>query len=337
MCVTAYGHPLEPIDLPPPEVAPGHALVEILACGVCFSDVKTIRGHMPFSPALPLPHVPGHEIAGRIVEVNGDSTVAPGERVVVHHVWACGRCAACRRGDENLCRDYDAWVGFTEPGGFQEYLSVPVERLLRVPDTIPTLDLPVLTCAMGTAYRAVVTRGAARAGEDVVVLGLGGVGIHAAQIAASCGARVLGIDVDDLKLAVARSLGIEVALASDVEEATRSFFEGAGADAIIETTGIPTQLELGRRIGRPGSRIVAVGYRSGAEAAIASDHLALWEYTVLGSRYAIRAEIERGIRLVAEGAVRLIVDEVLKLEDANDAVERLERGEVVGRLVLQIN
>jgi propanol-preferring alcohol dehydrogenase len=169
------------------------------------------------------------------------------------------------------------------------------------------------------------------------VLGLGGVGIHAAQIAAASGARVLGIDVDESKLSVARSLGIGVALASDVEEAARSISEGAGADAVVETTGVPSHLELSRRISRPGGRIVAVGYRAGAEATIASDHLALWEYTVLGSRYAIRAEIERGIRLVEESSVRLIVDDVLELEEANEAVERLERGEVVGRLVLRLN
>ena len=97
MAVVEYGRPLEMLDVPEPRPAPGEALVEVLACGLCYSDVKTIRGHMPYSASLRLPHVAGHEVSGRVVEVNGPSRLRPGDRVVAYHVWGCHRCAACRR------------------------------------------------------------------------------------------------------------------------------------------------------------------------------------------------------------------------------------------------
>src|SRR5215204_5443720 len=99
MAVTGYGEPLERIEVPEPELIPGYAILEVLACGVCFSDVKTSRGHMPYSANLPLPHVPGHEIFGRVLTADPPGLVPDGMRAVVYHYWPCGRCLACRRGD----------------------------------------------------------------------------------------------------------------------------------------------------------------------------------------------------------------------------------------------
>ena len=117
----------------------------------------------------------------------------------------------------------------------------------------------------------------------------------------------------------------------------RGFTGGEGIDVVIEATGAPMMLDTARRIARPGARIVAVGYKVGELAGISSDQLALWEYTVLGSRYASRAEIELGVELAVAGAVQLVVDDVLPLEQANDAVSRLEAGTVLGRLVLAVS
>jgi D-arabinose 1-dehydrogenase-like Zn-dependent alcohol dehydrogenase len=338
MCVVGYGRPLELVDLPRPSPPPGCALVEVLACGLCFSDVKTIRGHMPYSARLELPHVPGHEVSGRVVEVNGESQLRPGQRVIVYHLWACHRCASCRRGEENLCQDLVGWMGFTHPGGFQEYVVAPVEDLLPVPESVPPLAAPALTCAMGTAYRAVATRGAVRPGERVVVIGLGGVGVHAAQIARVCGARVLGVDVSEPKLVAARQAGLEdLAVVDDLEARVREFTGGEGADVVVETTGVPGLLERARAAGRPGARVVGVGYRVGELAAVLSDQWVLWEYTLLGSRYASRAEMGRVVRLVAEGLVSPVIGAVLPLEEANRAVDTLEAGQATGRLVLAVH
>ena len=110
MAVREYGAPLDRIELPDPELRPGHALLEVLTCGVCFSDLKTSRGRMPFSDRLSLPHVPGHEICARVVR-SDPPVIEPGTIVVVNHLWPCRRCARCRAGIEQLCRTRRAGRG----------------------------------------------------------------------------------------------------------------------------------------------------------------------------------------------------------------------------------
>jgi alcohol dehydrogenase len=324
MVVTAYGDPLEPADVPEPELRPGTARLEILTCGVCFSDVKTARGKMPYSEALALPHVCGHEICARVLETDPAGALEPGTVVVVYHVWPCRRCDRCRAGDEQLCRDPQAWTGFTHPGGFQEQLVAPLDRLTVVPDGIDPVHAAPLTCALGTAYRAVLTRGRVTAGTNVVVIGLGGVGIHALQIAHAAGARATGVDVSERALEVARGLGLRVGEPP------------SEVDVVVDTVGTPATIAQAEQLVRPGGRIVAVGYGVGRTIELPSARFVLEEVEIVGSRYVARDELERAIRLVADGRVQTVVDRVLPLERADEAFAALEAGEVVGRVVLQL-
>jgi propanol-preferring alcohol dehydrogenase len=337
MAVTAYGSPLELIELPKPEPAPGYATIQVVTCGLCFSDVKTIRGKMPWSDSVELPHVAGHEVFGRVVEVNGPSRLRRGDRVVAYHLAACRRCSSCLRGEEQLCLEPVAWLGFRTRGGFQEFVSVKIESLLPVPDEIPDAEAAILTCAMGSSYRAVVTRAGLRPGERALVFGLGGVGIHAALIAQALGAEVLGVEASQDKVDAALGAGVAAATtAAELEDRTRVLTGGDGVDVVIETTGVPELVELGRRLSRPGSRIVCVGYQVGAMLSASSDQLVLREHTVMGSRYARRDEMVQLMRMVARGLVRPVVSDVLDLEDLNQAIARLEEGRVAGRLVLRV-
>lgn len=337
MAVTGYDRPLELVQMARPQAQPGHALIEVITCGLCFSDVKTARGRMLYSPDLPLPHVIGHEICGRVVEVSGPSRFKAGQRVVVYHLWGCHRCASCRRGEEHLCTNPTAWMGFTQPGGFQEFLSVPVENLLPIPDGIPDRLAPALTCAMGTAYRAVAVRAALRPGEQAVVLGLGGVGIHAALIAQALGAQTIGVEVSEAKVAAAREAGlVRGTTSAQAAEVVRDATGGEGADVVVETTGVPALIEVARGLLRPGGRVVCVGYHVGELMTVSSDRLVLLEQSLLGSRYASRADMEHVIRMVGDGLVQPVVDDVLDLSQANEAIARLEAGEVTGRLVLKV-
>src|ERR687886_3026353 len=171
-------------------------LVRVRACGVCYSDYKTATGRMPFSAGLKLPHVPGHEIVGDVVETGGGvTTLRVGQRVVVYNYWACGSCRSCRAGEETVCLNLRGWVGFTSPGGFQEYLVVPEKYALPLPDSIADEQAAALSCATGTSYRAVISRGKVAAGESVLVVGAGGVGLQAIQVARAAGARVFATDV----------------------------------------------------------------------------------------------------------------------------------------------
>jgi 2-desacetyl-2-hydroxyethyl bacteriochlorophyllide A dehydrogenase len=338
MVVTAYDAPLVPRDLAAPELTRGHALLEVLTCGVCFSDVKIARGRMPFSPDLALPHVPGHEICARVLETDPAGALEPGAMVVVHNVWPCRRCDRCRAGQENICRTPEVRAGFTEPGGFQERLVAPIDRLTPVPPGIDAVHAAPLTCALGTAYRSVLTRGGVTAGTRVAIIGLGGVGIHALQIARAAGARAAGIDRSGPAVTTAVELGLDAHRADDpdLEADLHARTAGEGFDVVVDTVGHGGSIEQADRLVRPGGRIVAVGYALGEALALPAPRLVLDEVELIGSRYVLRDELERAIRLVADGRVRVVVDRVEPLEAANEAFAALEGGEVVGRVVLDV-
>jgi 2-desacetyl-2-hydroxyethyl bacteriochlorophyllide A dehydrogenase len=333
MAVTSYSGPLAELELPEPELTPGNALLEVLACGVCYSDVKTSRGHMPFSDELALPHIPGHEICGRVLATDPPGEIEAGTRVVVHHYSPCGRCARCRAGQENLCTNLRAWLGFTHNGGFAERVVVPLDRLLAIPDSVDTMRAGPMTCALGTAYRAVVGRGQVAAGERVAVIGLGGVGIHAAQIARHAGAEVIGIDRSERALAVARDLDLDARAADDtsVERAAPD-----GFDVVIDMVGRTETLERAAALTRPGGRVVGVGYAQGQRLSIETPRFVLGELELVGSRYVARDELERAIRLVAQGHVQIVVDAVRPLAEVNEVFAQLVDGQLVGRAVLDV-
>jgi D-arabinose 1-dehydrogenase-like Zn-dependent alcohol dehydrogenase len=338
MAVVGYDRPLEAVEVPEPDVPPGYALLEVRTCGVCFSDVKTSRGHMPFSDRLALPHVPGHEIFGVVLETNPPDLLPDGTPVVAYHYWPCGRCAACRRGDEPLCSRMVAWTGFTHPGGFTERIAVPVDRLVRVPDGIDPVHAAPLTCALGTAYRAVVTRGGVRAGERAAIVGLGGVGIHAAQVARAAGAITTGFDVHGPTLDAAATLGLDARRADD-EDAVAALLDatdGEGVDVVVDAAGREATLALARRLVRDGGRVVGVGYAPTVSLSVPTPSFVLDEVVYLGSRYAHRDDLANAVALAASGAVETVVGLVRPLAEVNEAFEALESGSIVGRAVLVV-
>jgi 2-desacetyl-2-hydroxyethyl bacteriochlorophyllide A dehydrogenase len=336
MAVVDYDRPLEPLDLPVPEPGPGEVLVHIRFCGLCYSDVKTCTGHMPYSSRLRLPHVAGHEIAGELAAAGPGTTIPTGQRVAVYNYWACGTCRSCRAGEETICLDLRGWVGFTSPGGFQEYLVVPERYVLPLPASIAFEQAAALSCATGTSYRAVVTRGRVAAGESVLVVGTGGVGLQAVQVARAAGGRVFAADVDSRKLERARELGAETPpRGADSAGWLREVTDG-GADLVIEAAGKPDSLALASESVRLGGRVVLVGYTVGERYPIPSSETVLGEISYIGSRYVKRDELARAVELVASGAVTPALDEIFELADANRAIQRLVSGEACGRIVLRV-
>jgi acryloyl-coenzyme A reductase len=337
MAVREYGEPLERLELPEPELTAGYALLEVLTCGVCFTDVKTSRGRQPYSDRLTLPHVPGHEICARVVRAD-PPVLEPGTVVVVYHLWPCGRCGRCRAGVEQLCQNPVGWTGFMTPGGFQQRLAAPIDRLTVVPPEIDPVEAAPLTCAIGTSYRAVVTRAGVRAGTTAVV-GLGGVGIHALQIVHAVGARAIGIDVSERAREVAGELGLEALDAADthVEDRVTEISGGDGVDVVIDTVGSESTLGRAFRLVRPAGRIVGVGYSVESNlGSVPTARFVLEEIELVGSRYVARDELDDVVRMVADGRVRPVIDRVIPLERANEALTALEDGDVVGRIVLDV-
>ncbi len=346
MAVVQYGAPLRLLDLPRPAPGPGQVLVRVLGCGVCRSDLKIADGAMPFSPSLRLPHVPGHEIAGEIVEFGppedgrSGSGLRAGDRVVVYNYWGCRTCEYCQAGEENLCERLRGWTGFTSPGGFQEYLVVPDDCVLPLPPNVPPEHGGPLSCALGTAYHAVVTRGAVRAGESVAILGAGGVGLHAVQVVRAAGARALAVDLQRHRLDAARVAGAEGVFpaGADAAGAVREATGGRGADVVVDTVGHHGSLLAAADLARKGGRVVLVGYTVAAAdyPPLPSERVVLGQLTVTGSRYVTRRELRRAFDLVARGLVRPIVAEEVPLERANDALAMVREDRVTGRVVVRV-
>ena len=339
MAVVAFGEPLVPREVAMPQPRAGEVVVKVLACGVCRTDVKIVSGQMPFSHTQHLPHIPGHEIAGEIVSLGPGVSAALGQRVVVFNYWGCGRCPYCLAGQENLCDNLLGFVGFTTPGGFEEFLAVPASHVLPVPPNVTAVESAAMSCALGTGYHAVVTRGRVQAGETVVVLGAGGVGLHALQFARVAGCRIVAVDINQSKLDAARSIGTDEALffqeaAARVHEITG----GRGADLVIDCVGNGEATQNALGLVRKGGRIVQVGYTTDAThfPRLPTDAVALREVSLIGARYITRPELARAIELVSRGLVRPVIADVMDFSQANEALARVRADEAVGRIVLQV-
>ena len=234
----AFASPLTIQNVPDP-IAPEHGVVlQVEANGLCLSDWHGWMGH---DPDVTLPHVPGHEMAGVIVEVGKEVTRWElGDRVTVPFVCACGECPQCASGNHQIC-DHQIQPGFTHWGSFAEYVAIHHAdvNLVALPDEIDSVTAASLGCRFATSFRAVTAQGQVSAGQWVAVHGCGGVGLSAIMIANALGANVIAIDITDEKLDFARSIGAAATVNArnvDVVEAVREI-SGGGAHVSIDALG----------------------------------------------------------------------------------------------------
>src|SRR4051794_36670760 len=232
--VTAFGETPTVVDLADPACDDDAVVVKVEATGLCRSDWHGWMGH---DPDIVLPHVPGHELSGTIVEV-GRSVKgwSHGDRVTVPFVLACGACESCRSGHGSTCPN-QLQPGFTNWGSFATFVALPraAFNLVRIPDDMAFATAASLGCRYATAYRAVLDIGGLVEGEWFVVFGAGGVGLSAVQIAAAQGAQVVAVDLAQHARDASVALGAEVALpfGDDVARAVRDL-TGGGAHVSMD-------------------------------------------------------------------------------------------------------
>jgi alcohol dehydrogenase len=202
----AFAQPLAIKTVPDPTPMAHGVVIEVKATGLCRSDWHGWMGH---DPAIRLPHVPGHELAGVVAAVGKDVIKwKVGDRVTLPFVCGCGTCSQCVAGHHQVC-DHQFQPGFTHWGSFAQFVAVDRAdvNLVALPDALDYVIAASLGCRFATAFRAIVDQGQVSAGQWVAVHGCGGVGLSAIMIATSVGAQVIAIDVADEKLDLARSLG----------------------------------------------------------------------------------------------------------------------------------
>lgn len=213
LVVRAFGQPPRLEAVPDPMPEPDGVVVQVAATGVCRSDWHAWQGH---DDGVRLPFVPGHELAGNVVAVGAQVDAAwVGRRVTTPFVCACGVCAACRTGQQQVCPRQEQ-PGFTHDGSYAELVALRYAEvnLVQLPDTVPFEVGALLGCRVATAWRAVQHRARVRGGETVVVHGCGGLGLAVVLVAVGAGARVVAVDPAAPARALALQLGAVEALAS---------------------------------------------------------------------------------------------------------------------------
>ena len=337
MVVREFGRPLVAEERPPLVPGPGEILVRVAACGVCATDLKVVHGRLP---SVPLPVVPGHEIAGRVAAVGpGGSSVRVGDRVALYHRITCGACPQCRAGRENLCGDRQDRLGIERDGGFATYVLAPARNACPLPDAVSWEAGAIIPGAMAGPYRALRHLAGVVPGEWVAVIGAGGLGLHAVQFVRALGGRAIAIDVEDARLTLAASLGAEMTVNSAKVAAAAAVRAAVpeGAAVVAQAVGgkaVGPAMADALRLVAPGGRIVLLGYERGQAFAVDSAWCVTQEVAILGALSYTRRDLAEVTAMVAAGKVRPIVGATRPLAEANEALADVERSIAPGRVVL---
>ena len=313
------------VTIEPPEPAPDEVLLRVRTVGFCGSDLNTYRG---LNPLVSYPRIPGHELAGTIERV-GDAVphdrFQSGTQVTVVPYTACGRCTACRRGRPNACRDNQT-LGVQREGALTEWIAVPWQKVLDA-DGLSSRELALVE-PLAVGFHA-ADRGGVAENDVVVVLGCGAVGLGAIAGAARRGARVVAVDVDASKLAIARKAGASETIDSTtvaLHERLQSLTNGDGADVVIEAVGLPETFVAAVHEAAFAARVVFIGYAK-APVTFDTSQFVKKELDILGSRNATAADFAAVIAMLRDGAfpVADAVTRVVGLDDAGAALHDWSR------------
>lgn len=338
MVLREFNQPLSLEEVEIPKIGKEELLIRVKACGVCASNIKYSKGSAPF---IKLPHILGHEPVGEVADVGPEvKDFAVGDRVSIYIFVTCGKCLYCRRGEENNCINCDR-IGMELPGAYAEYVKVRASNAMKIPDGIPYEEASVIADAINTPFHAIRKRGKIRIGEEVVIIGVGGLGIHAVQIAKASGARVIAIDIVPRKLEFAKQYGADEIIDArngEIFEKVRSLTNGNGVDAYIDFVGSPNSLGAGLRSLRRGGRLVIVGNDPLQRDFQFNPHKAVTfeEVQIIGSHAATRQEMLELLQLVKAGTIKPVVAARYPLSQANEAHQALENQDSPGRIVLVI-
>jgi D-arabinose 1-dehydrogenase-like Zn-dependent alcohol dehydrogenase len=339
MVLPKFGAPMELRDVPMPEVGNNDVLLRVRATGVGLTVVI-----MTANPGrvTAFPRIPGHEIAGEVVERGSDVTnVAVGDRVACHFYLTCHACRFCRSGRETLCTSFRGFVGQAIDGGYAEYVAIPALNVTPIPSGVSDMDAAVATDAIATPYHACREEARIGPGDTVLIIGAGGgVGIHGVQMAKLCGGWVVGADITDEKLAAVEHYGADAVidprhgdLATQVKRAT----DGRGVDAVIDFVASRETLESGLQSLARAGRLVIIGSRPqpvfGVDAKFTVDPGAMLSdmLEIHGSRFVTLTELAQTLELLRRQKIRAVVTRTFPLEGAEKAHELLRKNAIVAR------
>lgn len=320
-------------DVPDPVLRKDQVLVRVKACAMNHLDLWVRRG----LPGIKLPHIPGSDIAGEIVEVGEYVTsFRTGQRVIVAPMHFCNHCAQCLAGLQNMCREFTV-LGNGVDGGDCELVAVPEANVIPIPDTLEFNAAASIPLVFLTAFHMLTGRASLRAGDTVLVLGANsGVGIAAIQLAKFFGATVIATAGNEAKAMKARELGADHVIdhyKQKISTEVRRITDKAGVDVVIEHVGPATWEESVKSL-KQGGTLVTCGATTGPEGKIDLRFLFSRQLSLLGSYMGTMGELNRVLPFVFSGKLKPVIDRVFPLSEAKAAHEYMERSEMFGKIVL---
>lgn len=334
------GLPVEDTDVPMPQCGPGDVRVQVRAAGICHSDAHYRAGR---SRVEPLPLTLGHEVAGEVVEVGANiSTHRVGDAVCLHYLVTCGACADCLAGREQFCTTGKMLGHFTD-GGWAEYIVVPARNAVPLPRHVPFEQGAIMMCSSATSLHA-IRKGRLVTGETVLVVGAGGLGMSAVQLARALGAAdVIAVDRDPQKLALAARFGARTIDATqrtvdEVVATVRQMTGGRGVDVALELVGSPDTMRLSLQSLAPLGRAVVVGLSDVNLPVDTYRDLIGREAELIGSNDHLLSELYELVEMANTGTLNLadVVTHTvpLRADDINAVLDALERHQAPVRTVV---
>jgi alcohol dehydrogenase, propanol-preferring len=331
--VEKFGAPLVVKEVPIPTPGPGQALVEIVASGVCHTDLHAADGDWPIKPSPPF--TPGHEGAGIVAALGpGVTHLKEGDRVGI--AWlhsACGHCEYCLSGWETFCKEQQ-YSGYSVNGSFAQYALGQADYLGRIPKNLSFVDAAPILCAGVTTYKGLKMTDT-KPGEWVVISGVGGLGHVAVQYAKAMGLHVAAVDLGPEKMALARKLGAEITIDANTQDPAKEIQKQiGGAHGVLVTAVSLAAFKQALGMLRRKGTCVLNGLPPG-EFPVSIFDLVLNGYSIRGSMVGTRLDLEESLAFAAEGKVKATI-ETLPLDSINDVFSRMKKGQINGRVVLGI-
>ena len=306
-----------------PRPGPDEALLRVRRVGICGTDLHIFQGHMDHR--VPRGGVIGHEIFAEVAAAPAVGAFSQGDRVVVEPLAFCGTCRACRMGASYLCYRLKV-IGVDLPGGMQEYLTIPVARLLKVPDTLRDDDAALIEPLAIATHD--VTRAKVQAGDAVAIFGGGPIGCLIALVCRHRGARVKVVEINPHRIAMLRQLGLEsIGPDENPLSAINEWTGGDGADVVFEVSGHPGAARLVTDVVRVWGTVNVIAIYA-EPVPINLYAVFARELTLLGSRLYTRAAWEEAIGLASTGAIPVasLVSRRIPLEDLQKGMEEVLAG-----------
>ncbi|RDI13297.1 alcohol dehydrogenase AdhP [Flavobacterium sp. AG291] len=331
--VREFGKPLQIEEVEVKRPGRNQILVKVIASGVCHTDLHAVDGDWPVKPKMPL--IPGHEGVGYVVAVGQDvNNVKEGDPVGVPWLYsACGGCEHCITGWETLCETQQNG-GYSVDGGFAEYVIADARYIGKLPNNPNFMEMAPILCAGVTVYKG-LKETETKPGEWVAISGIGGLGHVAVQYAKAMGMHVAAIDVADDKLDLAKRLGADLVVnAKNTNPGEYLKKETGGMHGALITAVSPTAFKQGLETLRRKGTMALNGLPPGNFDLSIFDTV-LNRITIRGSIVGTRKDLQEAIEFAAEGKVKANVTSA-KLEDVNDVFDKMKKGQIEGRMVLEI-